>query len=322
MKEKECFIIIDGNALVHRAYHALPPLTTQDGTIVNAVYGFLLVFFKAIKDLRPDYIAATFDLPAPTFRHKKFKGYKAQRLKTPEDLSRQIPKIKKVLESFKVPIFEKEGFEADDLIATIAKKVSRKQTKPQLEVYILTGDSDIFQLVDDNIRVYFLNKGVKQTVIFDRKAVIEKFELLPEQLVDFKALAGDPSDNIPGVPGIGKKSATDLIKEFGTLENIYNEFGKQTGKIKKTKDRLKRLLEENKEQAFFSKALVETIQDVPISFNVKKCRFGNFDMEKIKIALKKFEFYSLVARLPDLLKKELAEGDDDLNKAGNNQRLF
>ena len=190
--ETKRLIIIDSNSIIHRAYHALPRLTTKKGELVNAVYGFLLVFFKAIREFQPDYIAACFDFPGPTFRHKKFKEYKAKRPPTPKDLVSQIPKVKEILDAFSVLIFEKEGFEADDIIGTISCLVSRKQVLPEIETIILSGDLDILQLVDSKTKVYTLRKGVKDVVLYDENLVKEKFQgLTPEQILDFKALRGD-----------------------------------------------------------------------------------------------------------------------------------
>jgi DNA polymerase-1 len=164
-EEKKRLIIIDSNSLIHRAYHALPSLTTKKGELVNAVYGFLLVFLKVIKEFQPNYIAATFDSAAPTFRHKRFKEYKAKRPPAPEELYQQIPKVKEILTAFRVPIFEKEGFEADDIIGTIAKKAPKKQVIPEIETIILSGDLDTLQLVNPKTKVYSLRKGVKDTIL-------------------------------------------------------------------------------------------------------------------------------------------------------------
>lgn len=284
-------MVIDAQALIHRAYHALPPLKTDRGEVVGAVYGFLLVFFKAIKDLRPDYVAAAFDLPKPTFRHKKFKEYKAQRPEVPEDLTKQIPKVKEILKAFKVPIFEKEGFEADDLLGTISKLIKGKD----VERMIVSGDLDTLQLVNAYTKVYTLRKGVKDTVVYDQQAVQERYDLEPEQLVDYKALKGDPSDNIPGIPGIGKKTATKLLKRFKTLEGLYQNLEK-----KKIKKRIKKLLKENKEQAQFSRMLVEIRKDVGLDFNLNQCKWDDYDKEKVVKMLKKFEFNTLIKRLPEL----------------------
>ncbi|XOB42063.1 MAG: 5'-3' exonuclease [Candidatus Nealsonbacteria bacterium] len=296
--KKKRLIIIDSNSLIHRAYHALPPLTTKKGELVNAVYGFILVFLKALKEFQPDFIAACFDLPGPTFRHKKFKEYKAKRPPTPEELYQQIPKVKEILRGFNVPIFEKEGFEADDIIGTISKLAPKKQIIPEIETLILSGDLDILQLVDKNTKVYTFKKGLKDTIIYDEKAVKERYSLSPSQLIDFRALKGDSSDNIPGVIGIGEKTAIQLIKLFGSLENLYREIKEETGRAKEIKPAIKERLIKYKEQAFFSKMLSEIRKDAPIDFNLKKCQWKGYIKEKLVQILRNFEFYSLLEKLP------------------------
>lgn len=299
MSEKKRLIIIDSNSLIHRAYHALPPLTTKRGELVNAIYGFLLVFFKAIREFQPDFIAACFDFPAPTFRHKKFKAYKAKRPPAPEELYQQIPKVKEILKAFDVPIFEKEGFEADDIIGTIAKKAPRKQIMPKIETIILSGDLDTLQLVSPQTKVYSLRKGVKDIVLYDENLVREKFQgLKPEQLLDFKALRGDPSDNIPGVTGIGEKIAVGLLSEFGSLESLYKEIEGKSEKAKHLRPKLKETLLEYKDQAFFSKKLAQLEKNTPIDFNLKKCQWGRYNKKKVTQILKNLEFYSLIGKLP------------------------
>jgi len=298
-EEKKKLIIIDSNAVIHRAFHALPPLTTKKGELVNAIYGFLLVFFKAIKEFQPDFVVATFDFPAPTFRHKKYKLYKATRKKAPQELYDQIPKIKEVLESFNVQIFEKQGFEADDLIGTISKAAPKKQILPEIETIILTGDLDALQLVDKNTKVFALRKGLKDTVLYDKEKVKEKYDgLIPEDLIDYKALRGDPSDNIPGVSGIGEKTAIFLIKEFGTLENLYKELEQNSEKAGKIKESLKKKLLDYKEQAFISRMLAEINQDVPIEFDLEKCHWPSYNKDRVIHLFKNYEFQTLINRLP------------------------
>ena len=290
---KKSLIIIDCNSVIHRAYHALPPLTTKKGEVVGAVYGFLLVFFKAIKEFWPDFVAATFDFPAPTFRHKKYKEYKAKRPPAPAELFQQIPKVKEVLMAFNVPIFEKEGFEADDIIGTIAHLAPKKQVLPGIENIILSGDTDTLQLVDARTTVYMLRKGVKDTVLYDRELVKEKYQgLIPKQLLDLRALKGDPSDNIPGVPGIGEKTAIELTKKFGTLENLYQKLAELPPKLKEN-------LIQHKEEAFFSRELAEIKKNVSLDFNLRQCQWGSYDKEKVIQSLKNLEFYSLIERLPE-----------------------
>ena len=296
MEEKKTLIIIDSNSLIHRAYHALPPLTTKKGELVNAVYGFLLVFLKAIKEFQPNYITAAFDFPAPCFRHKRYKGYKAKRPKAPDELYQQIPKIKEILRNFNVPIFEKQGFEADDLIATIAEKAPRKQILPEIETIVLSGDLDTLQFINKNTKVYTLGKGIKETLIYDKKKVEERFGIAPKQIVDFKALAGDPSDNIPGAAGIGKKTAAELLKEYRTIENLYDVIEK--GEAWDIKPRIREILARNKDMVFLSQTLARAEKNVPLDFNLEKCRWQGYNKEKIKEIFQQLNFYSLIDRLP------------------------
>lgn len=302
--DKKCLIIIDSHSLIHRAYHALPPLTTKKGEEVGAVYGFLLVFFKVLRELKPDFVVATFDLPSPTFRHKKFKLYKAKRPKLPPELCQQIPKVKEILRGFNVPIFEKEGFEADDLIGAISKSAPTPHQKygvgAKVETIILSSDFDVLQLVDSQTKVYALRKGVKDAVLYDEGLVKEKYQgLSPGQLVDFKALRGDPSDNIPGVRGVGEKTAIQLIREFGSLGNLYQELEENTEKASRIKTKVKEALTKHKKDALLSKELVQIKYDVPIDFNLEKCQFRKYDKEKIIEMFKKLEFHSLIEKLPE-----------------------
>ena len=308
-EDKKRLIIIDSNSIIHRAYHALPRLTTKKGELVNAVYGFLLVFLKAIREFEPAYVVACFDLPGPTFRHKKFKEYKAKRPPAPEELYQQIPKIKEILKTFNVPIFEKEGFEADDLIGTIAKKVSLPTSGVGelptsgvggLETIVLSGDLDTLQVVDKNTKVYTLKRGVKETILYDENKFFERYQFSPSLFPDFKALKGDPSDNIPGVPGIGEKTAIELIRKFGNLENLYQELEQKSDKAKEIKPKLKELLLQKKEQVFFSRMLAQIKKDVPINFDFKKCRFWEYNKEKVIELFKNLEFYSLTKRISEL----------------------
>jgi len=309
-------IVIDSNSIIHRAYHALPSLTTKKGELVNAVYGFLLVFLKAIKEFQPDFIAAAFDFPAPTLRHKIYKEYKAKRPPAPEELYQQVPKVKEFLNVFGVPVFEKEGFEADDIIGTIAHLAPKKQVLPEVETIILSGDLDTLQLVDPKTKVYALRKGVKDVILYNEKLVREKFQgLKPEQLLDFKALRGDPSDNIPGVTGIGEKTAIELLLKFGNLGNLYKEIKKKSEKTKSLSAKLKETLLEYKEQAFLSKELAQIKENVPIDFNLEKCRWGGYDKKKVIQLLKNSEFYSLIGRLSGGKKQQKKE-------VGGNLRLW
>jgi len=291
-RSPKTLVLVDGHALVHRAYHALPPLSTDYGELVNAVFGFSSILLKILKELKPDYLAATFDLAGPTFRHKEFEGYKAKRVKAPDELYSQIKRVKEVLAAFNIPIYEKEGFEADDIIGTLVRLASRYKN---LEIIIATGDLDALQLVDEKTKVFTLKKGIKDTIFYDVEAVKKRFGgLKPEQMPDFKGLKGDPSDNIPGVPGIGEKTAIELLKKEGNLEKIYQSIEK--GKIKNPK-LVERLLT-YKEQAFFSRYLATIKKDVPLKFNLRKALVQDYDRDKVIALFKELGFYSLLNRLP------------------------
>jgi len=281
-------LIIDSHAIIHKAYHALPPLKTKSGEVVGAVYGFFSVFLRAIKELEPDCVAATFDLPGPTFRHKEYKEYKGKRPKYADELYSQIDMVKKVLKSFDIPIYEKSGFEADDIIGTIAHQACKKQVLPKIEVIILTGDLDCLQLVNNQVKVWTMRKGIKDTILYGPKQVKDRYGLNASQMVDFRGLKGDPSDNIPGVRGIGEKGAIDLIKEYGSLENLYDNLDKITGK---TKEKLVLF----KEDAFMSKSLSIININVPIEF--KMCKFTGISKDKAVKVFDKFGFASLINRI-------------------------
>src|SRR3990167_5537239 len=285
-------VVIDSSSLLYRAFHALPPLNNKNGQPTGAVYGFLLTLFKAIKDLEANYIVACFDTRKPTFRHEQFEEYKIHRPATPEGLTPQFSLIKEVLNAFNIPLFEKEGYEADDLVATIAKKAEK-----DANVYILSGDLDNLQLISDKIKLYTLGKGIKDYILYDDQKVVERFGVTPNQMNDFKALTGDPSDNIPGVPGIGKKTAAELIQKYGSIKNIYEELATDTAVLK---PRIKEALKTNKESAFLSRHLVETKKDVDIDFNLESCSFGKFNFNEVEKKLIGMEFNSLIDRLPSL----------------------
>jgi len=282
----EKIIIIDSNSVIHRAFHALPPLKNKKGEVVNAVYGYLTFLFKAIRELEPDYIAACFDVSKCTFRREMFEEYKAKRQKAPDELYSQIPLVKEVLRKFNIAIFEKEGYEGDDLIGTISKKENGN-----LEKLILSGDLDNLQLINENVKVVFLGNKVNALNIYNIKKVEEKYELHPDQIVDFKALRGDASDNIPGVSGIGEKTAISLLKEFGDLENIYNNIDLIKGKIKE------KLIEE-KEKAYLSKELARILTNVEFEFDINKCKWGDFEKEGVIEMFEEFGFKSLIPKIP------------------------
>lgn len=288
-------MVIDGNALIHRSFHALPPtLTTKKGEMVNAVYGFTAVLLKAIREFKPDYIALTLDRAAPTFRHKEYKEYKANRVKAPDELYGQIPRVKEIAQTFNIPIYEKDGFEADDLIGTISRTVDGN-----VEKIIVTGDLDTLQLINEHTKVYTMKRGLTDAVLYDEKAVKQRYGLKPEQMIDFKALRGDPSDNIPGVRGIGEKTAVELLKNFKTLDNVYKNIDSE-----KIKSRVRDLLRQHKEDALMSKKLAAIDCAVKISFKLEEARFSGFDREKAARLFSELEFKSLLPRLQSISAKQ------------------
>ncbi|MEK7580824.1 MAG: 5'-3' exonuclease H3TH domain-containing protein [Patescibacteria group bacterium] len=312
MSSPKILLLIDGNNLFHRAYHALPALTDKTGENANAVFGFSNMLIRAVKEVEPTYIACAFDTKAPTFRHVEFEAYKAQRKAPPEDLYPQLPKVKAVLDAFGVKYFEKAGYEADDILATVASravnssqlivhgKKNEKTVNPSGigvnrepstvdQVVILSGDRDLLQLVDGNIKVQAPGWNLSSTTLYGSKEVEEKFGITPLQMVDYKAMIGDPSDNIPGIAGIGPKTASALLQKYKTLEGIYDNIDEISGT---TKDKL----EKDKEIALAAKKLVKLDCNVDISFKLSELRF-NPDWEKV---IKEFEglgFKSIVAKL-------------------------
>jgi len=289
---KNRLVLIDAFALIHRAFHAIPPLTTKDGNLVNAVYGFTSALLSAIRELEPEYLAVGIDLPKPTHRKKEFAEYKAHRPPAPDELKSQIPYVMEVLKIFNIPVVGVEGYEGEDIIATIVAKSKAQNPKSKIIEYIIvTGDLDTLQLVDEQTKVYSMARGTNQAIMYDEAKVQERYGLKPSQFVDFKALKGDPSDNIPGVPGIGEKTAVKLIIEFGSLGNIYANLPKITGK-------LQTLLKENKEQAFLSQKLSKIATDVPLDFNLADARIHDYDQKAAISFLNQLGFKSLISRLP------------------------
>ena len=289
-KNKEKLVLIDGNAIIHRAYHALPPLSTKSGELVNAVYGFSSLLLKVLSEIKPEYIITTFDLKGETFRHKKFKEYKATRVKAPDELYAQIDRVKEVVRTFGIPIFEKKGFEADDVIGTIVNQMEKKE--PGIENVVVTGDLDTLQLVSKKTKVYALRRGMSDTVIYDEKKVKERYGLNPNQMVDYKGLRGDPSDNIPGVKGIGEKSAENLLQEYGSIEKIYSSLGKIKGALHEK-------LEKDKANALLSKSLAQISLKVPgVKMKLADAKTHEFDRKKLIKLFQDLNFFSLIKRLP------------------------
>lgn len=284
---EERIVIIDGNSLINRAFYALPPLTTKEGKHTNAIYGFVTMLLKVIEDYKPDYMGVAFDKKAPTFRHKEFTDYKAGRRKMPPELAEQLEPLKEVLDAFNIYRIELEGFEADDLIGTLAKYCEGNG----LESLIVTGDRDALQLTSDTTKVLFTKKGISQLEIYDATKVMEDYEVTPTQFIDLKGLMGDKSDNIPGVPGVGEKTAIKLLKEFETIENLINN----TEKI--TAAKLREKIEINKEQAVLSKRLATIITNVPVDINLDDLKNKELNYEKIMELFRTYEFSSLIPRI-------------------------
>lgn len=298
-QKPKIFVIIDANALIHRSYHALPRLTTRKGELVNAVFGFASVLLKVLRETNPEYIAAAFDVAGPTFREKVYREYKAKRVKAPQELYDQIPRVKGVLEAFHIPIYEHQGFEADDIIGTLIAQAPQKEKIRGMEIIIVTGDLDALQLVNAYTKVYTLRKGIGDTVLYGEKEVRERYGLAPSQLADYRGLRGDPSDNIIGVPGIGEKTATELLQEFGTIESLYGAIDKKDEKkLVRVKPRTRMLLEEHKDDAFFSKMLATIRLDAPVQFTLPAARWRDYDTKRAEDALKELGFFTLARRLP------------------------
>ncbi|MBI4090143.1 MAG: DNA polymerase I, partial [Candidatus Kerfeldbacteria bacterium] len=293
VKQRQRLVIVDGNALIHRSFHALPPLTTKQGELINAVYGFTTVLLKMFRELKPTHVVVCFDRREKTFREKEYADYKATRVKAPQELYDQIPKVKELVESFNIPALDKAGYEADDLIGTITRHVRG------VDKIIVTGDMDTLQLVDDETSVYTLRKGLGESVTLDPAAVKERFGITPEQLIDFKALRGDPSDNIPGVKGVGEKTAAELLQEFGTIEKLYAALAKDTPKAKKLKPGLRERLLDEKQNAWLSKRLATIVRDVPVKFTLNQAARKRYDRQQVTKLFQGLGFTSLLSKLPE-----------------------
>ncbi|MEK7529214.1 MAG: 5'-3' exonuclease H3TH domain-containing protein [Patescibacteria group bacterium] len=289
------FIIIDGAGLIYRAFFAIPAgFASPSGEPTNAVYGFTSMLINILSRHQPDYIAVAHDRKEKTFRHEEYKEYKATRVAAPDTLYAQIPRVKELATAFSISQFEKAGYEADDLIATMIDRVSA-----DTEVLVATADFDIFQTVNDHVRILYPEKGYREAVFFGVEEIKKKYGLSPTQIPDYKGLCGDTSDNLKGVPGIGKKTAQKLLAEYGSVENIYAHIGDISGATK-TK------LENGKEDAFFCKRLATLDYKVPFDFSLSDCAFRDFDMTKLLEIFTQLGFDSLRKRLPSLSVKHIA----------------
>ncbi|HVE80529.1 MAG TPA: DNA polymerase I [Candidatus Dormibacteraeota bacterium] len=293
MSKKPRLVLVDGSAVFHRGYHAIPHLTNSKGIPTNAVYGFTTILLKMLQDLKPQYAIMTWDKSSDTFRKDIYPEYKAHRKKQPDDLYAQIPYAREVTEALGMPWVELDKYEADDIIGTLARTAEKKG----LESIIVTGDLDELQLIDDNTKVYTMRRGFTDTVIYDRAAMQEKYGLTPEQFVDFKALKGDASDNIPGVAGIGEKTAMDLIKTHGSLDGVYKNIEQTSGKLRER-------LEEGKKVAYLSYELSQIACDAPVKLELDKAGVGRYDRQKIHELFRRLDFKSLLAKLPSELSNE------------------
>lgn len=276
-------ILVDGNAILHRAFHALPPLTTKRGEPINAVYGLISTLLKVIQDLKPTHIAVCFDEKEPTFRHREFAGYQAQRPPMTDELSSQFEKAKKIIEAFKIPIYSKVGFEADDVIGTLASNAKQ-------EVIIVTGDSDILQLVGGRVKVYLPIVGLSSAKLMGEKEVKEKLGIAPKQVADYKALVGDPSDNYPGVAGIGPKTAISLLEKYLNLDGIYAHLEEISPSVR---DKLIK----GEDDAKLSLRLATIVKDVPVKFDIGACGKWDIDSQAVLDLFSKFGFKTLTERV-------------------------
>lgn len=288
-------VLVDGFAIIYRAYHAFTPnLKTRKGEMVNAVYGFTRMLLGVIKDLEPEYLVVAFDVPYKlTFRHREFIGYQAKRPQMEEEMAGQIKRVHQVVESLNIPHFEIEGYEADDIIGTLA----RQAVKKGLEVVIVTGDRDLMQLVNSQVQIYAPVKGFAQAKFFDEKEVEGLLGIKPKQVVDYKAMVGDSSDNYPGVSGIGPKTAVKLLREYRNLESIYRNLAKLP---KLVADKLIR----DKEAAELSRKLATILVDAPIKLNLKACLVKDYNQQKAIELFQELEFKSLIDKLPGVEKEE------------------
>ena len=280
-------MLIDGPSLVYRGYFALPPLTTSDGTLVNAVFGFLQIVLRGMQDLKPDYAIVSFDLGKPQFRFDAYPEYKAGRPSMPDDLRSQFPIVREVIGMLGMPIVELQGYEADDVIGSLAQHA----TAAGIDTYIVSGDLDGLQLVDDHVRLLTTRQGVAATVIYDEAMVGERYGLRPDQMLDYKALKGDTSDNIPGVPGVGEKTAVALLQQFGTLDAIYERLDEVKGKLRER-------LGDHRESAFMSRQIGRILTELPVEIDLETARTGRYDRRALAQRFRELEFRSLIDRLP------------------------
>lgn len=298
-------LLVDGSALLHRAYHAYPPFTTKTGVIVGAVYGVTSILISAIEEVKPTHLIVAWDLPKPTFRHLKYVGYKAQRPKADTEMVEQIPLVKEVIETLGVVQYAEEGFEADDVIGTLSMFASKNIQSPNsnnqkegVDVVILTGDQDTMQLVNENVKVLTPAKGSNPPVLYGVEEVINKYGVRPDQIVDYKALIGDTSDNIPGVAGIGPVTASKLLKEFDSLVAIYDAVNlKSQMPNSKLNEEVKKKLVDGKDSAFMSQDLSRIVTDMKIDLKLEEMELKSYATDEVRHKLEELNFKSLIRRI-------------------------
>ena len=288
------FIIVDGQGLLYRAFYALPQLTTSYGQIINAAYGFTLILIKLLEEEKPDYMVIAFDTPQPTFRHKEFEDYKIHRPKMPDELVSQIPLVKEIIRGYNIFSCSKEGYEADDIIGTLAKEAEKRNNN----TLIVSGDKDAFQLISPLTKVVTPVKGVTEVKIYDQESIKNKYGLEPQKIVDLIALKGDPSDNLPGVPGIGEKTALDLINKFGSLDNLFREIDKVPRKS------LREQLIKYKEQVLMSKKLATIVTEVPLDYDFEDFKIKPPCHEELEKIFRKLEFKNLLKKISPKIGEE------------------
>ena len=317
-------IIIDGNSIINRAFYALPDMSNSDGLKTNAIFGFVRMMFKIIEDYQPTHMSVAFDKKAPTFRHKQYADYKAGRKKMPDELAQQLQPLKDLLDKFNINRLELEGYEADDLIGTVARLGEENDFK----VYIVTGDKDAIQLASHKTTTLITKKGVGEVEEYNYDSVLERYEMTPTQFIDLKGLMGDKSDNIPGVPGVGEKTGIKLLKQYSTIENLIEHTDELKGSIKKK-------IEENKDLALMSKELATIITNVPIEVKLEDLEYGDYNKDDVVEKFKEFGFASLITKLLDIeggettIKEEidlkiehLENVEDFIKKAEENKKVI
>src|SRR5579883_1292761 len=305
--ERQKLILIDGHAMIHRAYHAVPEaLATRKGEVVNAIFGFTSLLIKALNEIHPDYIAVAFDPPTPTFRHQQFAAYKAHRPTMPDNMRPQFGRIREIVEAFGIPIYEKDGFEADDILGTLA----RQATELGVDTIILTGDMDTLQLVNDHVIVMAAKKGITEVTEYTTEDVVQRFGVLPEHIPDYKGLVGDTSDNIPGVKGVGEKTAKKLLADYGgDIENIFAH-------LDELPPRDQRLLRGQEQEARQSKYLATIVCNVPVQLDLAACRVGQINQERVIALFRELEFRTLIDKVPGLSSARERENSKEQRRSG------